>query len=367
MKVIHLSCVAPPQIGGIGKVAAKEVELLKQRGIDARLLAPQDKDFPALWKYGNTAIPRPFKLRKLLADYDIVHLHFPFYGSAEIVAVWKIFGGIKKLVMTLHMDARVEAGRDWILGINRIFFQPWVTGSADGLLVSSLDYAANSSFKKFVGSSKLHELPFGVNEKLFCPGQRVPQKFGIPEDARVISFVGGMDKPHAFKGVDVLLQAVARLPQNVWCLLCGDGELRPGYEALAQELGITERVRFISRMQEDDLPDIYRAGHVFAFPSVSGAEAFGLVALEAQACGVPVVASDLPGVRTVVEDKVTGFLSPPKHVEELAAHLRLLLENPGMAEEFGRAARQRVEEKFTWQRHLDGLLGVYEKICASPS
>ena len=364
MKILHLSCVAPPQIGGIGKVAAQEVELLRARGIAADLLSPGSPDFPALWRYGNTAIADPWRLRQVTRQYDIVHVHFPFYGTAEVLALLRIMGSIKRLVMTLHMDAKVEAARDWILGINRIFFQPWVIGSADALLVSSLDYARHASFARFVDSSKMHELPFGVDENIFSPGARRPDKFGIPETAKVVAFVGGMDKPHAFKGVDVLLKAFAELPQDTWLILGGAGELRRGYEKQAQTLGIAARTKFVGRVAENDLPDVYRAADVFAFPSTSQAEAFGLVALEAEACGVPVVASDLPGVRTVVEDKVTGLLTPPDDARELAAHLRLLLENPGMREEFGRAARERVLARFTWSRHADGLTKIYSDLCA---
>ncbi|MDQ7815005.1 MAG: glycosyltransferase family 4 protein [Patescibacteria group bacterium] len=367
MKIIHLSCVAPPQVGGIGKVAAKEVEFLRQRGIEADLFSAGMPSFPALWRYGNTAVANPWGLKKLIKGYDIVHLHFPFYGTAEVLAILKILGAKQRVVMTLHMDAQVETKRNWILGVNRMFFQPWVVGSADALLCSSLDYIKHSSYKKFVGSARLHELPFGVDEERFTPIDDVlraecRERFGIPENFKVVSFVGGMDRPHAFKGVDVLLKAFAELPQDTFCLLCGEGELRSGYEKLAHEIGVSERVKFVGRVEEPDLPDVYRAGDVFAFPSTSGAEAFGLVAVEAQACGIPVVASDLPGVRTVVEDKVTGFLSPPGDAQELAAHLRLLLENPGMRDEMGKAARQKVLEKFTWKRHIDGLVEVYTSL-----
>lgn len=370
MKVVHLACVAPPQIGGIGKVAAQEVALLRSRGVDAVLLAPRPghplpeedrKDIvriKPLWLIGHAAQLAPWAMRRHLAAADVVHLHYPFFGTDLEIDFLKFFGGIKKLVVTLHMDADVGGWRGPVNLIHRHTVQELVLRSADALLVSSLDYAEHASFRKFV-SDKMDELPFGVDETRFCPGERRPERFGVPPEAKVVAFVGGMDRPHAFKGVDVLLKAVAELPQDVWCVLGGEGELRPGFEELARGLGIADRVKFIGRVGEQDLPDVYRLGHAFAFPSVSGAEAFGLVAVEAQACGIPVVASDLPGVRTVVADKETGFLSPAGSARELAAHLRLLLENPGMRQEMGTAARKRVLEKFTWGRHADGLMGIY--------
>jgi glycosyltransferase involved in cell wall biosynthesis len=376
MKIVHLACVAPPQIGGIGKVAAQEVGLLRSRDVDAALLAPRPKyplpeetrtdilRIPALWQTGNASQFAPWALFPQIKDADIVHLHYPFFGTDLEVDFFKFFGAIKKLVVTLHMDADVGGWRGAVNRVHRHTVQELVLRSADALLVSSLDYARHSSFDKFV-SPKMHELPFGVDEERFAPGGRDLAKFGIPEGVKVVSFVGGMDKPHSFKGVDVLLKACAQLPRDTWCVLAGDGELRPGFEKLAQELGITDRVKFVGRVAERDLPSVYRAGDVFAFPSVSGAEAFGLVALEAQACGIPVVASDLPGVRTVVADKETGLLTPPANSNELAAHLRLMLENPEMRRAMGEAGRKRVVEKFTWKKHLEGLMGIYNNVVLS--
>lgn len=355
MKVVHISCVAPPQIGGIGRVAALEVEALRARGIDAMFIAPSS--FPSYWSFGNAAALNYKKLKDVVRDADVVHLHYPFYGTAGMVVQLRKRGEIKHLVMTLHMDATAGGLKGWFFDLHRRFMQSRILNAADALLVSSKDYAAHSSFAPW--KDKVIELPFGVDEARFSPQTKQP--------GRTIVFVGGMDRAHAFKGVDVLLRAFVELPRDSRLVLGGEGELRAGYEKLAQELGVTDRVEFIGRVSDAELPDVYRRGDVFAFPSTSSAEAFGLVALEAQACGVPVVASDLPGVRTVVEDKVTGLLSPPGDEKELAAHLRLVLENPGMREEFGRAARQRVLEKFTWTKHMDGLNNVYQNVCASRS
>ena len=355
MKVIHLSCVAPPQIGGIGRVASAEVELLKSEGIDASLIAPSD--LPTYWSVGNAAMLNSQKLAQAVRDADVVHLHYPFYGTAGLVARMRRRGDIKRLVMSLHMDATATGVKGLIFDAHRALFQKKILDSADALLVSSKDYAVHSSFARW--KDRVIELPFGVDEKRFSPVQK--------PHGRTVVFVGGMDRPHAFKGVDVLLHAFEELPQDAKLVLVGDGELRPEYEKLAKGLGIGERVTFLGRISDAELPDVYRSADVLAFPSVTGAEAFGLVALEAQACGIPVVASDLPGVRTVVNDKVTGFLSPAGDAKELAAHLRLILENPGMAEEFGRAARERVLRSFTWDKHIDGLTEVYQNVCASRS
>lgn len=355
MKVIHITCVAPPQIGGIGRVASTEVEALRARGIEALFIAPSS--FPSFWSFGNAAALDYRKLQEVVSDADVVHLHYPFYGTAGMIARLRALGKIKRLVITLHMDATATGFKGWYFDLHRRFMQSRILNAADALIVSSRDYAAHSSFAPW--KEKVIELPFGVDEARFTPMTK--------QSGRTIVFVGGMDTAHAFKGVDVLLRAFTELPQDARLVLGGEGDLRAEYERLAKDLGVADRVEFLGRISDENLPDVYRRGDVLAFPSTSSAEAFGLVALEAQACGVPVVASDLPGVRIVVEDKVTGFLSPSGDAQELAAHLRLILENPGMRDEFGRAARQRVIEKFTWKKHLDGLIGIYQKICASRS
>ncbi len=355
MKVVHIACVAPPQIGGIGRVASVEVHELQRCGIDASLLTPAD--FPVLWSSGNAAVLHPKRLASAVRDADIVHLHYPFYGTAEVVSYLRKHGSIKHLVITLHMDATASGLNGLIFGLHRKLFQHAILNQADALCVSSKDYAAHSSFAPWV--ERTIELPFGVDTLRFSPKPGIRNK--------TVVFVGGLDRAHAFKGVDILLRACAQLPRDTRLIIAGDGDLRHGYEKYARDLGLSDRVTFLGRVSDADLPDVYRQGSVFAFPSISSSEAFGLVALEAQACGIPVVASYLPGVRTVIEDKITGLLTPSGDSKELAAHLRLFLENSEMCEEFGHMARARVLEQFTWIHHIDGLMKIYLDVCASRS
>jgi len=370
MRVVHLSCVAPPYHGGIGRVAVEEVSRLCERGVDAALLAPRvgaPVEVPHIirpmsWNvYGNTAFFHPIEFFQAIRGADIVHLHYPFYGVSEQIPVFRLFGSIRKLVVTLHMDALPGGLPGAILGLHRRIVQPVELAAADVLLASSLDYIRYSSYARYAPS--VLELPFGVDEVRFSPGPKDRAAFGVPADALVVSFLGGMDAPHAFKGVDVLLRALSELPHNVWCVLVGVGNLQQRYRTLAAELGVDSRVKFLGHLKDHQLPAFYRLADVHVVPSISGAEAFSLAAVEAQACGIPVVASDLPGVRTVVADKETGLLTPPGDAPELAAHLRLLLKNPDLCKTFGAAARARVLERFTWQRHMDGLMKVYQRVC----
>jgi glycosyltransferase involved in cell wall biosynthesis len=396
MKILHISCVAPPETGGIGQAASEEVKRLRARGVDAMLVAPARKHktgeddpkwvtrLPAPFRIGNAAILSG--LKSLIREHDVVHLHYPFFGTAEGVAQDCLL--LKKpLVMTFHMDATSDGLASavfdtnllgWLPGAKyarralvaipdafyRFAVQPAVIRAARKIFASSLDYATHSSIRGFLNAhpDRIIELPFGVDHSRFTPGPVKKSAFGIPERARVVGFVGGMDAAHAFKGLPHLLKAIAMLPNDVHALLVGGGHQRALFERQAEDLGIAERVHFAGRIPQEQLADAYRSMDVFAFPSTGAAEAFGLAAAEALSCGVPVVASDLPGVRSVVADEVAGLLTPPSNPVALAAALRRILDNPSLREGMSRAARERVIARYDWDRHVDGLMKVYREV-----
>jgi glycosyltransferase involved in cell wall biosynthesis len=377
MNILHLSCVAPPQTGGIGQVANEIVKRLRDRHLDATLVSPKLKRdlgeldpvwverFPAFIRWGNAAALGG--IEKRMKSADVIHLHYPFFGTAEKVAQYCLWHK-KPLVMTFHMDATARPPLGIAFSIYRLFAQPAVLRACKKIFVSSNDYADASSvsgFKK-ANPDRFIELPFGV-DKSFTPGDKTLSKFGIPNDARVIGFVGAMDHAHRFKGIEQLLETVRNLPKDVHLLLVSDGNRRRIYVAKAQDLGIANRCHFVGRLSNEDLLDAYRTMDVFAFPSTSGAEAFGLVAAEAAACGIPAVASYLPGVRTVVKDLETGLLVPPKDVAALRDALEKLLEDKELRKKYGKAAREYASERFDWDVHVDTLIGVYNELCASQS
>lgn len=354
MRVIHLSCTAPPDIGGIGRVAAKEVALLNAQGIEAYQVSLSTH---AGFRFGNAGSIHA--LEHFVRDTDIVHLHYPFYGTAGAVARLKRKGVIKKLVMTVHMDATAGGLRGLVFDFHRRFFQDQILSTADALLVSSRDYARHSSYRSVAETAI--ELPFGVDEQLFSPGVGDPVRFGLSPEKPVVLFVGGMDTAHAFKGVEVLLRAMGRL-NGVQLLLVGEGDRRKTYEAQSVALGIAERCHFVGKLGEEMLAFAYRSADVLVLPSTSAAEAFGLVAIEAQACGIPVVASNLPGVRTAVANGETGLLVPPGQEGELAQALSRVIFDEGTAHAMAQRARARVLERFTWTAHMDGLIQTYRSL-----
>lgn len=359
MRIIHFSCVAPPETGGIGRVASAEVTSLAERGHDAHLVSLTTH---AGFRIGN--VGSIHAVEHFVRGTDIVHLHYPFYGTAGAIAKLRQQGKVKRLAVTLHMDAKASGLKGLVFDLHRRYFQPGILNAADLLIGSSWDYIRHSSFAPF--ADRVLELPFGVDDQVFSPGSADRKTLGVPDGAFVVLFVGGMDSAHAFKGVPVLLGAIAAVPE-AHLVLCGDGNRRRVYERIAKRLGIADRCHFLGRVGDAELPNAYRSADVLAFPSISGAEAFGLVALEAQACGTPVIASNLPGVRTVVADGETGLLVPPNDAAKLSEAIRRVKDDAVFRQQIAKSCRPRVLEAFTWKSHMDGLEAAYQKLCASPS
>ncbi len=379
MKIIHLACVAPPEIGGIGVAAMREVSGLRAVGEDATLIAPEvanhnstnvnhDRSFlhrvKPLFRFGNASMLTG--LRDQLKRADVIHLHYPFYGTAEPILMSA--RNLPPIVVTFHMDATAKGWTGWMMNLHRWLIQPWILPSTKRVLVSSFDYARQSSLRNFFRKhpERVEELPLGVDTHLYSPGPSRRERFLVPEDAPCVLFVGGLDAAHAFKGVELLLEAMTKLDAKTHLLIVGDGDRRVFFEDLARTKGIAERVHFLGRIDDASVVDAYRTADVLAFPSTSAAEAFGLVALEAQACGKPVVASDLPGVRTVVKRDETGKLVPVGDMLALSSALRDILSDAELRERLGRQARVHAEA-YAWDRHIDRLREIYKNVCASRS
>ncbi|MCC6563982.1 glycosyltransferase family 4 protein [Candidatus Uhrbacteria bacterium] len=371
MKIAHVSCVVPPH-GGIGTVAMREVTGLRARGHEAVLFSPEAvenrsfvKQLPTAWRIGNASWLKG--IREQVRGFDVLHLHWPYFGTIDRMLLST--ADLPPIVMTFHMDARPHGLVEAVpIALERAFVQPFLFSNLKKILVSSFDYAASSSVRGLLRRepSRFVELPFGVDVDLYSPGPSARARFAVPEGAPTIFFLGGLDKAHAFKGVGNLLEAVAQLDSATHLLIVGDGDLRPQYEEQARRLGIDRRTHFLGRVDDQTAVDAFRSADVFAFPSTNPAEAFGLVALEAQACGTPVVASDLPGLRMVVKQNETGVLVKPGSVQELTQGLYRVLSDKAFRARLSEAAIPHAR-KFSWDAHIDGLQKVYQDVCASPS
>lgn len=375
MKVAHITPVYLPYHSGMTSVVVSQCAELRRRGHEVDVISAigdgggdsNVRHVRPLLKFGNGAwVPHMFKYLK---GYDVVHLHYPFFAGLEAVLLAKSLGYIKKLVVYYHFDHRVAGVFAPIARVYERVLLPAVLRAADTVMVSTMDYARSSRLKKYVSEkdfeNKVVEVPIGIDVDRFRTGgsrtartESLRRELGVAKEEKVVLFVGGMDRAHYFKGVEVLLRAFARLSQNVRLVLVGEGELRKGYEVHAQELGIQDRVHFAGRVSDAELPSYYAAADVSVLPSINGAEAFGVVLLEAQAMGTPVIATDLPGVRGVVGD--SGLVVKVGDEQDLQDALHSILSDlevwRGKKEEIVGRVENRYDMKVIGQK----IEGVYQ-------
>jgi glycosyltransferase involved in cell wall biosynthesis len=242
-------------------------------------------------------------------------------------------------------------------------------------VVAVSEHIADQAIQLGVKPERIRVIRSGVDTERFRPSdanRRVyaRQRFAVSEATPLVLFVGNLEPR---KQLDVLLRAVARLRNtvpDVQLLIVGSGENAGAQDqttrlrGLRGELGLSDAVRFVGRADEQQLQDAYAAADVFALPSSS--EAQGIVALEAMACGLPVVASGVGGLLGTIEDGVSGCLVPSGDVEVLAARLKELIGNPQYRAAIGERARETVERRFTWSHAVNATREVYREVLECP-
>ncbi|HOX60897.1 MAG TPA: glycosyltransferase family 4 protein [Candidatus Magasanikbacteria bacterium] len=387
MRVAQIVCTYPPYYSGMGNSVYELSAALANQGIDVEVLTPQYyrsdegggieeqkktdeelQDFarrlPASFTFGNAAILP--NMNQILAEFDLIHLHYPFFGTAGAVRRFKIRHPRIPLVVTYHMDNRASGLKGLIFSAYAKFWMPRILESADLLIGSTLDYIQSSDASRIYAKhpEKWIELPFGVDTERFIPGDKsseLADALQIDLAKPVILFVGGMDEAHYFKGVPVLLQAIAHLKKNgneVQAVLIGEGNLKNDFENMAWGMGIRENVRFVGAIDDEDLPEFYRLADLFVLPSTTVGEAFGIVLVEAYASGVPVIASDLPGVRVVAGQAGQVFTvgDSGSLAEKIVEYFAGDVDQAGCC----LVARQVAEDVYSWDKIATDLIPQYE-------
>ncbi len=382
MKIAIVTPTFPPYAGGIGNVAAFNARELSQLGHEVVIFTPlyeavkeevidlKVKRITPLFKYGNAAfVPA---LGKLLSGFDIIHLHYPFFGGAETIWLYKrkLKKNKAKIVLHYHMDVVGEGIFKIIFKIHQIVCLPKIVKMADKIIFTSIDYGKYSNLAKWLVKKpeKFIEVPNGVDTQNFSPQPKdvdLLKKHEIDPADKIVLFVGGLDKAHYFKGVEYLIEAVSRLHQSSYhwkLVIVGEGELKKEYSDLAGQLNIENKVIFTGYVPNDDLPKYYNLADVVVLPSVDKSEAFGLTLAEGMSCAKPVIASNLAGVRSVIDDEVSGLLVEPKNADDLASKINYFLADPESAIQFGKAGRIKAKAKYDWQIIGQQLDELYRKI-----
>ncbi len=164
-----------------------------------------------------------------------------------------------------------------------------------------------------------------------------------------------------YKGLDTLIRGLPHIAGQL--RIVGIGPMEAEWRALAQQVGVAERIEWLGEVSDEELPGLYHAADLFVLPASHPSEAFGLVQVEAMAAGLPVVCTELgTGTSYVNIDGVTGLVAPPRDPDALASAINSLVADPARRAAMGRAAQARVEREFELDVMVDRVLALYDEI-----
>ncbi len=377
LRIAHLTATFPPYRGGAGNTAHRFAVEQAARGHEVEVftaLSPGDppgdggatvhRSEPRFAIGNAPLIPALARIE----GFDVVHLHYPFIFGSELTLLGRLSRRRRDQALLVHYKNRLvgKGIRGALFATYEHTVAPALIRAADRVCVLSPDHAQSVPYLRRVGErdpSKLIEMPNGVDAQVFAPGDDgsgLRKRLGIGDDAVLCAFVATLDRAHHFKRLDVAIEALAKLTdETVQIVVAGGGELVSEFETLAAERGVAGRVHFLGAVPHPALPDVLRACDLFLL-TTEPPESFGIVLIEAMATGLPVVATDYPGVRAVVVDGETGLLAPQGDAAAVAARLDgLVAAGPAGRKRLGDAGRERALAEWNWPRLVDRMDDAY--------
>ncbi|MBK8780535.1 MAG: glycosyltransferase [Anaerolineales bacterium] len=310
--------------------------------------------------------------------YDIIHSHYWMSGlAAELLS--KAWGGIPVVHMfhTLgEMKNRVARSEDEKAGVDRLKGERQVLRSAKRIIVATLAEMTQLRFLYRADSRKMTVIPPGVDTSHFypIPADEAKQYIGLKPENRMVLFVGRIEP---LKGIDTLIQAMSCLDlQDMHCpvhlaIIGGDVDVSPEemsdemtrLQKMCDDLCMGGMVLFLGKRGQDTLPYYYSAAEVVVMPSLY--ESFGMVALEAMACGTPVIASEVGGLGYLVQNGVTGYTIPDSDPAELCDKLSRLLGDADLRIQMGNSAAE-YAANYAWNKIASQIIDVYKELAVKP-
>jgi phosphatidyl-myo-inositol dimannoside synthase len=364
-----------PELDGLGGVqragrhlAAVLTEFASSRGMDCRLLSLNDS--PGLHKLtvggrefvftGHDRAKRQFTLTALKAARRkpiMVLAAHPHLGL--VVQTMRMAAPRMKSIVCAHgVDVWEPLG----------LLRRWALQHSNLILAPSKDTAEHVATEQDVPPERIRVLPWALDpqfEALISAGSHPALPANFPA-GRVILSVGRWLTTERYKGMDTLITALPRLlteRPEIQLVFVGAGDDRAWLEDLAEQTGVNRHVHFLTGLTYSEIAACYAACEIFALPSRG--EGFGLVYLEAMACGKPVIGGLHGGAPEVIQDGVTGYLVPHGDPIQLATSLETLLADPLHAKEMGARAKQRAEHEFRFNVFAKSLKKILRDQCES--
>lgn len=296
----------------------------------------------------------PLRLWRRIAEHDLLALHAPF-PLADLVFAFGL-GRNRPLVVHWHADIVSHAAL-------RPFVEPLMRRTlqrAEAIIVSDAVLIQNTPLLREF-AAKCHTVPFGIDVAKYDPP--VPRLDRVNARGRLVLACGRLVP---YKGFDVLIRAAFGQSFEVW--IVGEGRERERLEQLIENLGLQDRVRLLGSVPESERVKLMCIADVFVMPSVTNAETFGLVQLEAMAAGRPVVNTSLDtGVPQVARHGIEAITVPPGDPDKLADAINTLIVDPERRRRMGDAARQRAAAKYSTTAFCKGIETIYREAAAAPA
>jgi glycosyltransferase involved in cell wall biosynthesis len=366
LSVVHAAKFYPPVHGGMETVIADLCDGTSADW-DVRVIAANDRAVTVNERVGSVDVIRVASLGstnsvpvcpsfaahlwRRPADCVVLHEPNPIAGASLFVRT-----PARRLIVWHHSDLLRPWWAPYTYGhVQRALYQ-----RADCVVVSSPNLAAHSSLVQH--ARRVAIVPFGIDLERYRTGGALVRTLRETFPGPRVLFVGRLVY---YKGVDILIDAMARTDGTL--LLIGEGPLEGDLRERVRARGLGDRVRFLGRVAEDELPAYYQAADIFVLPSVAKTEAFGVVQVEAMAAGVPVISTDLPtGVPWVNQNGVTGLIVPPGSAEALSAAITRLLDAADLRQRLGRNGAARAAELFSRDRMIRAFRTVVENAVCAP-
>lgn len=403
-----LAILGGKDTGGMNVYVRELTRYLGQKGVHVDVFTrSQDEHVPQILHdlgYGNRVVhipagPEHPMPKKELADYlpqfvegiqhfaeekgihyDIIHSHYWMSGIAaqQLKESWNV--PVIHMFHTLGlMKNRVATSEAEMEGEYRTIGEYQVLDMADRIIAATLAEQSQLQFLYHADKEKIVIIPPGVDTSHFypIPPDEAKCAIGVPKEDQMLLFVGRIEP---LKGVDTLIRAIAHMRTR------GVGEKYPHYLAiiggdpnanerdmnsemarlqnLSRELGLQDLVLYLGKRSQSSLPYYYSAADVLIMPSHY--ESFGMVALEAMACGTPVVASQVGGLAFLIQDGVTGFVVPGGDPVALSDRLTELISQPDLRKRLGEQAAAYARE-YAWEIITDRVLDLYYEVLKVPA
>ncbi len=377
LRIAHLTATFPPYPGGAGNTCYRFARGQAERGHHVEVFtAPAEGEppdpggaivhriRPAVAVGNAPLIPSLARVE----GFDVVHVHYPFIFGSELTLLGRLGPRRRRQALLVHYKNRLvgKGARGAAFAAYEHTVAPLLVGAADRVCVLSADHAGSVPYLRRTGQrrpEKLIEMPNGVDTEQFSPGPDeagLRASLGIGEDAIVLAFVATLDRAHHFKRLDVALAALSELDdERIHLIVAGGGELLDDFRAQAGAAGVGERVHFLGPVPHAELPGVLRAADIFVL-TTEPPESFGIVLIEAMACGLPTIVTEYPGALAVVDDGETGLVVEPGSPTAVAGAVRRLIdaEATGRAR-MGNAGREKAERLWGWPRLIERMDEAY--------